>query len=121
MIRTVLECVDPDFCLGLKDFLLKQDCFSISADLSFGVNSARQIIAAKPDLVVLEMPCSESFHLVDELKSVQPEVPVFLFCEHLTIETERLVLSHKIDAVFAKDEDLATFVQNAKAVCEATT
>lgn len=119
MIRTVLDCSDAGFCVDLKGFLLEQKCFSISAELSIGLDSARRIVAAKPDLVILEMPCSNDFNFVDEFRSLEPQVPVFLFCEQLTMEAERMVLRHKIDAVFAKDEDLSVLVENAKAACGA--
>lgn len=86
------------------------------AELS-GLDSARRILEAKPDLVILEMPSSNDFNFVDEFKALEPLVPVFLFCERLTMEAERIVLRHKIDAVFAKDEDLSVFFENAKAAC----
>lgn len=118
MIRTVLDCSDADFRGGLRDYLLKQRCFSIS-ELNAGAASTEQIVAARPDLVIVEMLCSDDFNFVDEFKSRKPQVPVFLFCEQLTMEIEKIVLCHKVDAVFAKDEDLSLLVENAKAVCGA--
>lgn len=117
MIRTVLECSDTDFSVGLRDFLLKQPGFLISAELSLDLSSAQQIIQAEPDLVIVEMPFPHDFHVLDELKVLQPQIPVFFFCEQLTFEVERIVLCHKVDALFAKDEDFSVLVENAEALC----
>ena len=72
-----------------------------------------------PDLVVLgsEMPQIDDFEVAEALKLSMPEVPVFLVTEVLGMEAEKIALSHGIDAVFERNEDLNSLVMNARAAC----
>jgi CheY-like chemotaxis protein len=55
--------------------------------------------------------------LAQKLKSITPELPIFMLTTDYSMKIEKEALSSGIVAVFSKQDDLATLVANARAVC----
>ena len=60
---------------------------------------------------------AEPSGLARELKAIEPKLPIFLLTADCDAETEKKALASGITAVFSKCDDLATLVDNARAVC----
>jgi DNA-binding NarL/FixJ family response regulator len=63
------------------------------------------------------MPEMNGLQLARELKTIAPELPIFMLTAGNDTAIEKQALSCGIIAVFSKLDDLATLVANARAVC----
>ena len=72
-----------------------------------------------PDLAVLDgsMPETNGLQLARKLKTIAPELPIFMLTADYDAVMEKEALSCGITAVFSKLDDLATLAANARAVC----
>jgi DNA-binding NarL/FixJ family response regulator len=72
-----------------------------------------------PNLAVLDFSTAAScgLQLAQKLKSITPELPIFMLTTDYSMNIEKEALSSGISAVFSKLDDLATLVANARAVC----
>jgi CheY-like chemotaxis protein len=85
-------------------------------------NGADAIVKATqlmPDLAVLDcpMPQINGLQLARRLKTIAPELPIFMLTAAYDAVMEKEALSWGITAVFSKLDDLATLAPNARAVC----
>jgi DNA-binding NarL/FixJ family response regulator len=92
-----------------------------SACLEAG-NGAEAMAKAKqllPNLAVLDfsLPDMTGLQLARELKTIAPELPIFMLTADSDTDVEKEALSCGITAVFSKLDDLTTLVANARAVC----
>jgi len=71
------------------------------------------------NLAVLDssLPDMGGFELAQKLKTIVPELPIFVMTTDYNVSIEKAALSSGISAVFSKHDDLATLVANARAVC----
>jgi DNA-binding NarL/FixJ family response regulator len=72
-----------------------------------------------PNLAVLDfsLPDETGLQLAQKLKTITPELPIFVLTTDYSVNFEKKVLSRGITAVFSKLDDLAMLVRNARAVC----
>jgi DNA-binding NarL/FixJ family response regulator len=72
-----------------------------------------------PNLVVLGFSLSGTtgLQLARRLKTITPQLPIFMLTEDYTASLEKDALTCGITAVFSKLDDLAPVVANARAVC----
>jgi DNA-binding NarL/FixJ family response regulator len=85
-------------------------------------NGAEAMAKAKqllPTLAILDfsMPEMNGLQLARNLKTIVPELPIFMVTADYDADIEKEALSCGITAVFSKLDDLATVVANARAVC----
>jgi DNA-binding NarL/FixJ family response regulator len=85
-------------------------------------NSAEALDKAtrlSPDLAVLDfsLPDGTGLQLAEKLKTITPELPIFVLTTDYSVNFEKQVLSGGITAVFSKLDDPAMLVANARAVC----
>jgi len=119
MPRVFLTCGDATFCEILRNSLLAEGNFEICGKQRNGIEVVKEAIGLFPDLVILgmEIPPIDDFQTAEALKLSMPDVQVFLVTELRGMEAEKEALSHGIDAVFERDDDLNSLVMNARAVC----
>jgi CheY-like chemotaxis protein len=84
-----------------------------------GVEALAKAKQFSPNLAVVDfsMPEMNGLQLARELKAMAPKLPIFLLTADCDAETEKEALASGIMAVFSKLDDLATLVENARAVC----
>jgi CheY-like chemotaxis protein len=84
-----------------------------------GAEALEKAKQVSPSLAVLDfsMPEMNGLELARELKAIAPKLPIFLLTADCDADLENEALSCGITAVFSKLDDLATLVDNARAVC----
>lgn len=84
-----------------------------------GVEALAKAKLVSPNLAVVDfsMPEMNGLQLARELKAIAPKLPIFLLTADCDADTEKEALANGITAVFSKLDDLATLVDNARAVC----
>ena len=72
-----------------------------------------------PDLAVVDCSMLEvnGLQLARKLKTVAPELPIFMLTADYDAAMEKEALSSGITAVFSKLDDMATLAANARAAC----
>jgi DNA-binding NarL/FixJ family response regulator len=72
-----------------------------------------------PKLVVLDfsLPDIDGLQLAQKLRAITPELLILMLTTDYSVNIEKKALSFGISAVFSKLDDLATLVENARAVC----
>jgi two-component system response regulator EvgA len=103
LIRTLFESSSGfDACVGAGN----------------GAEALEKAKQVSPNLAVLDltMPEMNGLQLARELKAIAPRLPIFLLTAECDAVTEKEALSSGITAVFSKFDDLATLVDNARAV-----
>jgi DNA-binding NarL/FixJ family response regulator len=104
VIRTLFESGSGfDACVGAGD----------------GAEALEKAKQVSPNLAVLDfsMPEMNGLQLARELKAIAPKLPIFLLTADCDADLEKEALACGITAVFSKLDDLATLVENARAVC----
>lgn len=91
----------------------------VCGEATNSVEAIKRTMELLPDLVVLEMEMSplDGFEVAEALKTIMPEIPVFIVAQEHSVEVEKEALSRGADAVFEKDHDFTALVMNARAVC----
>jgi two-component system response regulator EvgA len=84
-----------------------------------GVEALEKIKGLLPNLVVLDfsLPDMSGLQLAKKLKTIRPDLPIFMLTTENDMNIEKRARSYGITAVFSKLDDLATLVANARAVC----
>jgi DNA-binding NarL/FixJ family response regulator len=59
----------------------------------------------------------DGLRIAEALKTILPEVPLFLVTDQNDADSEKEALSRGIDGVFEKESDFAAIMTNARAVC----
>jgi len=119
MPRVFLTCGDAAFCETLRNSFLAEGNFEICVEQRNGIEVVMEAIGLFPNLVILGMETSpiDDFQVAEALKLSMPEVGIFLVTKLRGMEAEKEALSHGIDAVFERGDDLNSLVMNARAVC----
>jgi len=119
MPRVFLTCGDTALFETLRNSFLAEGNFEICVEHQSGIEAILEAINLFPDLVILGMvmPPMGVFRVAEALKLSMPEVPVFLVTELRGMEAEKKALSHGINAVFERGDDVNSLVMNARAVC----
>ncbi len=119
MPRVFLTCGDTALFETLRNSFLAEGNFEIFVEHQSGIEALLEAINLFPDLVILGMvmPPMGVFGVAEALKLSMPEVPVFLVTELRGMEAEKKALSHGINAVFERGDDVNSLVMNARAVC----
>jgi len=119
MPRVFLTCGDTALFETLRNSFLAEGNFEICVEHQSGIEALLEAINLFPDLVILGMvmPPMGVFGVAEALKLSMPEVPVFLVTELRGMEAEKKALSHGINAVFERGDDVNSLVMNARAVC----
>jgi CheY-like chemotaxis protein len=122
IFRIFCTCGDSAFCEALADGLRSEGDFDLCCKSNTGSEAIEEAIDLYPDLVILEKekPQIGDFQVSEALKLYMPDVPLFLVTQLEGMLAEKEALSHGIDAVFAKDHDFTSLLENACAVCGLT-
>jgi CheY-like chemotaxis protein len=93
--------------------------FDTCLEAGDGVQAVDMTLQLLPNLVVLGFSLSGTtgLQLARRLKTITPQLPIFMLTEDYTASLEKDALTCGITAVFSKLDDLAPVVANARAVC----
>ena len=119
MHRVYLACDDLLFCEGLRNTFQTHADFTVCGEAKNDVQVLKEVMKLAPSLVVMEVKPSpwDSLEIAEALKVILPHTPLFLITESdILRQVEKVALSNGIDTVFAKGEDVASIVENARAV-----
>jgi DNA-binding NarL/FixJ family response regulator len=117
---TVLIVDDDDSMRKVLHSIFKHDGgFDACVEAGDGFEAIAKIQHSLPNLAVLDfsMPEMSGLQLARKLKTIAPELPIFMLTVDYDTAIEKEALSCGITAVFSKHDDLATLVANARAVC----
>jgi len=118
IVRIFLISGDPAFCDKLSKFLQTQSdiasCYTARNGLTAVVTAAK----CPPDLILLEADALPgALKTADALKRTLPKLPVFLITTGDIAQAEKIAWSHGVSAVFQKEEDFSSLIENIRAVC----
>jgi CheY-like chemotaxis protein len=118
MFRIFCACDDDAFCKAVCDAFRFEGEVDLCCKSNNGIEMIEEAIDRHPDLVILEKekPCTDDFQVSEALKLYMPKVPLFLITQLEGMLAEKEALSHGIDAVFVKDHDFSSLLNNAFAV-----
>jgi DNA-binding NarL/FixJ family response regulator len=119
MHRVFLACDDAVFCHALSHTFQIQADFIVCGQSKNDIEVLKEVMKLAPSLVVIEveLPPRDSLEIAEALKIIMPKTPLFLVTEQDVLQQiEKEALSSGIDAVFAKDDDVTSLVDNARAV-----
>jgi CheY-like chemotaxis protein len=93
--------------------------FEACVEVGDGLEAVDMTTRLLPNLVVLDfaLPGTSGLQLARRLKTITPQLPIFMLTEDYTASIEKDALTCGITAVFSKLDDLASVVANARAVC----
>jgi len=117
---TVLIVDDDDaFRKVLSTLFANRSGFDICMEARNGAEAIKKAKLLSPSLAVLDfsMPEMNGLQLARKLKELAPELPIFMLTADYDVGFEKKALSCGITSVFSKLDDLATLVDNARAVC----
>jgi DNA-binding NarL/FixJ family response regulator len=117
--RIFLTCDDPGFCEELRRWLHSEPDFIVCGEAKNDIGALKEAMKTLPHLVVMEVKSlpGDGLRIAEALKTILPEVPVFLVTDQNDAHSEKEALSRGIDAVFEKESDFAAIMRNARAVC----
>jgi len=119
MHRVFLACDDAVFCRALSHTFQIQADFIVCGQSKYDIEVLKEVMKLTPNLVVIEVELSPrgSLEIAEALKIMIPKTPLFLVTgPDILRQVEKEALSSGIDAVFAKDDDVTSLVDNARAV-----
>ena len=93
--------------------------FDVCVEAGNCVEAIAKTKQSLPNLIVLafSMPKMNGLQLARKLKTIAPELPIFMLTTNYGVGIEKEALSCGITAVFSKFDDWATLVASARAVC----
>ena len=93
--------------------------FDVCEEAVNGVEAFEKIKGLLPNLVVLDflLPDMSGLQLAEKLKTITPELPIFMLTADYDMNIEKSARSCGITAVFSRLDDLATLAANARAEC----
>jgi DNA-binding NarL/FixJ family response regulator len=119
-VLTLLIVDDDDaFRKHLRTLFEHGGGFDAFVEAGNGVEALVKTERLLPNLAVLDFSSADAcgLQLAQKLKSIAPELPIFMLTPNYSVKVEKEALSCGITAVFSKLDDLATLVANARAVC----
>ena len=116
MVRVFLSCVDVQLCEKLRELFKDEGALAV-CETAGGIDALKNVLELVPDLVIVELRprMPDELDIVEAIKTVLPNTPLFIVSDDDTIETEREALARGVDAVFEKN-GLDSLMQNARAV-----
>ena len=117
---TVLIVDDDDAMRKVLHTIFKHGSgFDACVEAGNGFEAIARVQESLPNLAVLDfsMPEMNGLQLARELKTIAPELPIFMLTAGNDTAIEKEALDCGITAVFSKLDDLATLVANARAIC----
>ena len=113
--------VDDDnvFRKHLRALFERDGGFDVCVEARNGDEALAEIGRLPLNLAVVDssLPDMDGFELAQKLRTIIPELPIFVMTSDYSVSIEKAALSSGIRAVFSKLDDLATLVANARAVC----
>jgi CheY-like chemotaxis protein len=93
--------------------------FEACVEVGDGVEAVDRTTHLLPNLVVLDLslPGTNGMQLARQLKTITPQLPIFMLTSDYTASIEKEALACGITAVFSKLDDLSPVLANARAVC----
>ena len=119
MHRIFLTCGDQVFLETLRKSFQEEGDLEICVAHNEGLEGIFEAIDLFPDLVILgmELPPIDGLEIAEALSNYVCQMSKLLLVAELHgMEAEKRALSHGIDAVFERDDDLRSLVLNARAV-----
>jgi hypothetical protein len=103
---------------AIRNSFAGEEEFVACGEGASGIESLQRTAGPSPGLVILELEgfSLEEMEIVGALKLSMPEVPLFLVCEHCSMQSEKQAISYGIDAMFETKEELSSLVLNARAL-----
>ncbi len=119
MPRVLLLCSINVSCDRLRQVFQSHTEFDIVAGIKDDEDTISKATQIHPDLMIMEMAGdpSDALDTAEKLKCRLPRVPLFLVTLEQSMATEREALHRGIDAVFNCDDDFASLIINARAIC----
>jgi CheY-like chemotaxis protein len=110
---------DKDFRKHLRALFERDGGFRAFVEAQNGDEALAKIGQLSPKLALVDssLPDIGGFELAQKLRTIIPELPIFVMTTDYTVSSEKAALSGGISAVFSKHDDLTTLVANARAVC----
>ncbi|HEV3219640.1 MAG TPA: response regulator [Candidatus Acidoferrales bacterium] len=93
--------------------------FDACLEAKDGFEALDEVRKHSPDLVVLEflLPDVSGFRLAQRLKTLKPDLPIFMMAALYGPHIEKKAQSCGIVAVFSKRDDMEALVKNGRAIC----
>jgi DNA-binding NarL/FixJ family response regulator len=119
MLTLLIVDDDDVFRKQVRTLFERGGGFEAFVEAGNGVEALAKTERLFPNLAVLDFSSADScgLQLAQKLKSITPELPIFMLTTDYNVKIEKEALSSGIIAVFSKLDDLATLVANARAVC----
>jgi DNA-binding response OmpR family regulator len=119
MPRVLIVDDDSAFREQLRKVFDQGSGFDACIEARKGVEALAKANCQSPDLAILDfsLPDMSGLQLATELKTITPELPIFLLTADYSVKFEKNALSCGITAVFSKLDDLAALLANARATC----
>jgi DNA-binding NarL/FixJ family response regulator len=110
---------DNSFRRRLRTLFDHGSGFDACVEAENGAEALAETKRLLPKLVVLDfsLPDINGLQLAQKLRAIMPELPILMLTTDYSVNIEKKALSFGISAVFSKLDDLATLVENARAVC----
>lgn len=119
MPMVILIDDDSVFRKHLRALFERDGGFDTCLEARNGEEALTKIGRLSLNLAVVDssLPDMSGFELAQKLRTIIPELPIFVMTTEYSVSIEKAALSSGISAVFSKLDDLETLVANAHAVC----
>ena len=117
---TVLIVVDDDVVRKILLTIFNLDSgFEARVEVANSVEAIVKVKQLLPNLAILGSSMREmnGLQLARRIKSIAPELPIFMLTTGHDAAIEKEALSCGVNALFSRFDDLATLVANARLVC----
>ena len=118
-MRRVLICDDDIVFRRQLRTLFDRGGFDECVEAEDGIEALEKTKQLPPHLAVLSasLPDVSGYQLAQELKTIKPDLPIFMLTTEYGPNVEKKAQASGIIAVFSKEDDLETLIENARAVC----
>lgn len=117
MIRVLIVREDYRLADEIREFLDRQLDFQVIADIPLDATSMEAARRWLPDVTILIVLNSHGLSFAGTFKMELPDLPLFLVSRDATLESERVAISHRVDAVFLAGDELTSLALNARELC----
>ena len=118
-ISTVLIVDDDSAFRKFLRTLFEYAGFEFCAEATSSVEATEKARHLSPKLAILDfsMPGIDTLQLARDLRTIMPELTIFMLTAERNLHIEKQALSSGVSAVFSKLDDLDSLLTNARAVC----
>jgi CheY-like chemotaxis protein len=111
-MQTILIADDHQEVRSALRSLLENNCGASCVEAVNGVDAVAKAAECEPDIIILDfsMPEMDGLEAARLLKSMDPDVPLFLLTSYHEPEVEAAAYDAGISRVFSKGENLSTFL-----------